>query len=63
MKWAAHLPFRQAAPLLKGVLPLDEAISFSVTRDPTHAVGKALDAEIESEFALQPPASASESLR
>ncbi|HWR87611.1 MAG TPA: ISKra4 family transposase, partial [Acidiferrobacterales bacterium] len=63
VKWAAHLPFRQAAALLKEVLPLDKGISFSGTRDRTHAVGKALDAEIEREIALQPPASASESPR
>ena len=63
VKWAAHLPFRQAAALLKEVLPLDKGISFSGTRDRTHAVGKALDAEVESEIALQPPASASESPR
>jgi hypothetical protein len=28
-KWAAHLPFRQAAEMLKEVLPLEKAISSS----------------------------------
>ena len=61
VKWAAHLPFRQAAALLKEVLPLDKGISFSGTRDRAHAVGKALDAEIERNIAQPPQALASES--
>jgi hypothetical protein len=32
-KWASHLPYRQAAALLKEVLPLDKGISSSGTRD------------------------------
>jgi hypothetical protein len=63
VKWAAHLPFRQATSLLKEILPLDRGISFSGTRDRTHAVGKALDAEIEHDIAQQPPALVSESPR
>ncbi len=63
VKWAAHLPFRQAGALLKEVLPLNKGISFSGTPDRTHTVGKALDAEIDHDIALQPPASASEAPR
>jgi hypothetical protein len=48
------LAHRQAAILLKEILPLGKGISFSGTRDRTHAVGKALDAEIEIEIARQP---------
>ena len=63
VKWAAHLPFRQAAALLKEVLPLDKGISFSGTRNRTHAVGKALDGEIEHDIAKQPQAMVDESPR
>jgi hypothetical protein len=54
VKWAAHLPFRQATALLKEVLPLDKGISFSGTRNRVHAVGKALDAEIERDITQHP---------
>lgn len=61
VKWAAHLPFRQATALLKEVLPLDRGISFSGTRNRTHAVGKALDAEIERDITQHPQCLVSES--
>ncbi|WP_139142966.1 ISKra4 family transposase [Janthinobacterium sp. HH100] len=53
VKWAAHLPFRAATDLLKELLPLDQGISFSGTRNRIHVVGKLLDAEIERDIARQ----------
>ncbi|MBK5091487.1 hypothetical protein IQ287_36730, partial [Burkholderia sp. R-69927] len=50
-KWAVHLPYRQAAAMLKEVLPLDKGISFSGTRDRIHTLGKQLDADIERDIA------------
>ena len=63
VKWAAHLPYREATALLKEVLPLDKGISFSGTRDRIRAVGKELDAEIERDVAKQPKAVADSLVR
>ncbi len=63
VKWAAHLPFRQATALLKEVLPLDKATSFSGTRNRVRGVGAQIDAEIERDIAQQPQAIAGEALR
>jgi hypothetical protein len=46
-KWAAHLPYRQAAELLCEVLPLDKGISLGGIRRGVLDAGRAIDAEIE----------------
>ncbi|MFM0669094.1 ISKra4 family transposase [Paraburkholderia sediminicola] len=50
-KWAAHLPYRQAAAMLKEVLPLDKGISSSGIRNRILDIGKELDADIERDIA------------
>jgi integrase len=50
-KWAAHLPYRQAAAMLKEVLPLDKGISSSGIRNRILDIGKQLDADIERDIA------------
>ena len=63
VEWAAHLPYRQATALLKEVLPLDKAISFSGTRKRIHAVASQLDAQVERDIANSPKAVAGAPLR
>ena len=53
-KWAAHLPYRQANSLLKEVLPLSQAISFSTTRRRVLSVGQRLDRSVQHDIAQQP---------
>lgn len=55
-KRAAHLPYRQAAAMLKEVLPLDKGVSSSGTRDRILALGKQLDGDIERDIANLPQA-------
>jgi hypothetical protein len=55
-KWAAHLPYRQAAAMLKEVLPLDKGISSSGIRNRILDIGKQLDADIERDIAKLPQA-------
>jgi hypothetical protein len=62
-KWAVHLPYRQAAAMLKEVLPLDKGISFSGTGDRIHTLGKQLDADIERDIAKLPQAVADVQVR
>ena len=62
-KWAAHLPYRQAAAMLKEVLPLDKGVSFSGTRDRILDLGKQLDADIERDIAQLPPSVEDEQVR
>ena len=53
-RWAAHLPYRQANSLLKEVLPLSQAISFSTTRRRVLSVGQCLDLSVQHDIAQQP---------
>jgi hypothetical protein len=62
-KWAARLPYRQAAELLRVVLPLDKGISFGSTRRRILAVGSALDTQIERDIASGPKAVIAEQVR
>ena len=62
-KWAAHLPYRQAAALLKEVLPLDKGISSSGIRNRILDIGKQLDADIERDIAKLPQAVADAQVR
>ena len=62
-KWAAYLPYRQAAAMLKEVLPLDKGVSFSGTRDRILDLGKQLDADIERDIAQLPPSVEDEQVR
>ncbi|MFM0008370.1 hypothetical protein PQR57_46670 [Paraburkholderia dipogonis] len=55
-KWAAHLPYRQAANMLKEVLPLDKGISSSGIRNRILDIGKQLDTDIERDIAKLPQA-------
>jgi hypothetical protein len=61
--WAARLPYRQAAELLREVLPLDKGISFGSTRRRILAVGSALDAQIKRDIASGPKAASAEQVR
>ncbi len=63
VKWAAHLPCRQATDLLKEVLPLDTGISYGDTRRRIRAVGKELDAEVERDIAARPKIVADDPIR
>jgi hypothetical protein len=63
VRWAAHLPYRQATELLREVLPLDKGISFGSTRRRILVVGSALDAQIEHDIASGPKAVTGEQLR
>jgi hypothetical protein len=62
-KWAAHLPYRQAAAMLKEVLPLDKGVSPSGTRNRILDLGKQLDADIARDIAQLPPSVAGEQVR
>ena len=62
-KWAAYLPYRQAAAMLKEVLPLDRSVSFSGTRNRILDLGKQLDADIERDIAQLPRSVADEQVR
>ena len=62
-KWAAHLPYRQAAALLKEVLPLDKGISSSGIRNRILDIGKQLDTDIERDIAKLPQAVADVQVR
>jgi hypothetical protein len=62
-KWAAHVPYRQATDMLKEVLPLDRAISFSGTRDWIRVLGMRIDADIERDIVKLPRAVAGERVR
>ena len=62
-KWAAHLPYRQAAAMLKEVLPLDKGISSSGIRNRILDIGKQLDADIERDITKLPQAVADVQVR
>ena len=62
-KWAARLPYRQAAAMLKEVLPLDKGISSSGIRNQILDIGKQLDADIDRDIAKLPQAVADVSVR
>ncbi|MFM0007758.1 hypothetical protein PQR57_43355 [Paraburkholderia dipogonis] len=61
-KWAVHLPYRQAAVMLKEVLPLGKGTSSSGIRDRILDLGKQLDAEIERDIARLPQSVADEQI-
>ena len=63
VKWAAHLPYRQATALLRELLPLDKGISYGSTRQRILVAGKALDAEVEREIASRPKTVADDQIR
>jgi hypothetical protein len=56
VKWAAHLPYAAATTLLKEVLPLQNSISTTGTKNRVRTAGQELDARIEREIAALPRA-------
>ncbi|MEZ0605786.1 hypothetical protein ACAX43_27020 [Paraburkholderia sp. IW21] len=62
-KWAVHLPYRQAAAVLKEVLPLDKGISSIGIRNRILGIGKQLDDDIERDIAKLPQAVADVKVR
>jgi hypothetical protein len=57
VKWSAHLPYAYATALLKEVLPLQNSISTTGTKNRIRTVGREFDARIEREIAAVPKAS------
>jgi hypothetical protein len=47
VKWAAHLPYAAATALLKGVLPLQNSISTTGSKNRIRTAGREIDARIE----------------
>jgi hypothetical protein len=59
-KWAVHLPYAAATALLKEVLPVQNSISTSGTKNRIRSAGEALDIRIEEEIARLPTLSHAE---
>ena len=61
--WSAHLPYAHATALLKEVLPLQNSISTTGTKNRIRTVGRKFDARIEREIAAVPKAGPDDDLR